>query len=60
MKAEKIYHIELTEKERYRLLFLTDLVNKNDLRKLLDERKINVYSAESLIEIIDDLREALK
>lgn len=60
MKVEKTYNIELTEKERYRLLFLTDLVNKDNLRKILDEKKTHLYSAESLIEIIDDLHESLK
>ena len=35
MKAEKMYHIELTEKERYRLFFLTELIEKNDLKILL-------------------------
>ena len=59
MKVEKTYHIELTEKERYRLFFLTELIEKNDL-KILYEKKSNLYSVESLIEIIDDLREALK
>ena len=59
MKAEKMYHIELTEKERYRLFFLTELIEKNDL-KILCEKKSNLYSVESLIEIIDDLHEALK
>ena len=59
MKVEKKFVIELTEKERYRLFFLTKLIEKNDL-KILCEKKSSLYSVESLIEIIDDLYEALK
>ena len=60
MIAEKFIHIQLTDRERYKLLVLLSFLMEEDAIEELIKERTKVFSKEVLLEIVKELYESLK
>ena len=60
MITEKLTRIQLTDRERYKLMILLSFLMEEDAIEELLKERTEVFSKESLLEIVKELYESLK
>ena len=60
MITEKLIQIQLTDRERYKLMILLSFLMEEDAIEELLKERTEVFSKESLLEIVKELYESLK
>ena len=60
MITEKLTRIQLTDRERYKLMILLSFLMEEDAIEELLKERTEVFSKESLQEIVKELYESLK